>query len=192
VTAYLTKPLRQFELKEALLSAVGSTSLKAVPVPLVTRHALRESRKNLKVLLAEDNAVNRALAARLLEKRGHTVVPVENGREALEAVEKQSYDLILMDVQMPEMDGFEATTAIRARESGTGRRIPIVAMTAHALKGDRERCLAAGMDDYISKPIRAQELLDVILVVVGRQAGNNPDSREIGDAILLRETKVLK
>ena len=192
VTAYLTKPLRQFELKEALLSAVGSTSLKAAPVPLVTRHALRESRRNLKVLLAEDNAVNRALAARLLEKRGHTVVPVENGRKALEAVEKQSYDLILMDVQMPEMDGFEATAAIRARESGTGRRIPIVAMTAHALKGDRERCLAAGMDDYISKPIRAQELLDVIQVVVGRQAGKTPDSREIGDAILPRETKVLK
>jgi len=191
VTAYLTKPLRQFELKEALLSAVSSNSRQGAPVTLVTRHALRESRQNLKVLLAEDNAVNRALAARLLEKRGHTVVPVGNGREALEAVEKQSYDLILMDVQMPEMDGFEATAAIRALESGTGRRIPIVAMTAHALKGDRERCLAAGMDDYISKPIRAQELLDVIQVVVGRQGRNNLESREMEDAILPSEPKVL-
>ncbi len=192
VTAYLTKPLRQFELKEALLSAVSSSFGQGGPAALVTRHALRESRRNLKVLLAEDNAVNRALAARLLEKRGHTVVPVENGREALEAVEKQSYDLVLMDVQMPEMDGFEATAAIRARESGTGRRIPIVAMTAHALKGDRERCLAAGMDDYISKPIRAQELLDVIQAVVGRRKRNNLEPPEIEDAILPSEIKVLK
>jgi two-component system, sensor histidine kinase and response regulator len=128
-------------------------------MPLVTRHLLRERRRRVRVLLAEDNPINRMVAERLLKKRGHTVVAVGNGREALAAVIKESFDILLMDVQMPEMDGYEATAAIRAYEQTRGRRTPIIALTAHAMKGDRERCLAAGMDAYISKPIAAEELL---------------------------------
>ena len=114
------------------------------------------------MLLAEDNQVNQRLAARLLEKRGHRVSIAANGREALEALEKESYDLVLMDLQMPEMDGFEATSAIREKERKSGKHQTVVALTAHAMKGDRERCLAAGMDGYLSKPIRPQELDDVL------------------------------
>jgi CheY-like chemotaxis protein len=110
------------------------------------------------VLIAEDNAVNQRLVSRLLEKRGHQVVVAANGREALEAMERQSFDIVLMDLQMPELDGFEATAALRAREAGHGTHLPVIALTAHAMKGDRERCLAAGMDAYLSKPIRPQEL----------------------------------
>jgi PAS domain S-box-containing protein len=115
-----------------------------------------------RILLAEDNRVNQTLAARILEKRGHAVTLVENGREALRRLESESFDLVLMDVQMPEMDGFETTAAIRNREDATGRRVRVVAMTAHAIKGYRERCLAAGMDGYVSKPIRASELIEAV------------------------------
>jgi CheY-like chemotaxis protein len=114
------------------------------------------------VLLAEDNLVNRQLMMRLLEKRGHRVDTAANGREACEALHRQSYDVILMDVQMPEMTGLEATAAIRQVELGTGRHIPIIAMTAHAMNGDRERFLACGMDGYVSKPIVLKELIDVL------------------------------
>ena len=114
-----------------------------------------------KILLAEDNRINQRVAQRLLEKRGHTVVLAESGTEALKAWQKQSFDLILMDVQMPEMDGFEATAKIRNQEK-PGNHIPIIAMTAHALVGDRERCLAAGMDDYVSKPINSTDLFAAI------------------------------
>src|SRR5260370_29923203 len=117
---------------------------------------------SLRVLLAEDNPVNQRLASRLLEKRGHSVLVVANGLEALEAVEKERFDLVFMDVQMPVMDGFEATTAIRKREGASRIRLPIVALTAHAMKGDREKCLAGGMDGYLSKPIRPQELDEVL------------------------------
>lgn len=113
----------------------------------------------MKILLAEDNAVNRKLAITLLEKRGHTVIPTENGQEALVALEHENVDLILMDVQMPVMDGFEAIRAIRAKERCTGAHIPIIALTAHAMKGDREKCLGVGADDYVPKPIRTPELL---------------------------------
>ena len=114
------------------------------------------------MLLAEDNAVNQRLTVRLLENRGHRVVVAGNGREALETLEKETFDLVMMDVQMPEMDGLAATLAICEKEKGTGTRLAVVALTAHAMKGDRERCLAAGMDDYLSKPIRLPEL-DAIL-----------------------------
>jgi CheY-like chemotaxis protein len=111
-----------------------------------------------KVLLAEDNPVNQRLAVRLLEKRGHIVTVASNGREAVEALQREPFDVVLMDVQMPEMDGFEATAAIRGVEEVTGSHTFIVAMTAHAMKGDADRCLASGMDAYLSKPIRGPDL----------------------------------
>jgi CheY-like chemotaxis protein len=118
--------------------------------------------KNLRVLLAEDNVINQTIAVRVLEKRGHVVTVAQNGQAALHACETQSFDLILMDIQMPGMDGLEATAAIRKQEISTGAHLPIIAMTAHALKGDRERCIAAGMDGNVSKPIRTAELLAAI------------------------------
>jgi CheY-like chemotaxis protein len=118
----------------------------------------REAAESLRVLLAEDNAVNRKVATTLLEKRGHHVVVTSNGKEALAALQKDSYDLVLMDVQMPEMDGFEATRTIRGLELGTALHQQIIALTAHAMIGDRERCLEAGMDGYLTKPLRPQEL----------------------------------
>ncbi len=124
----------------------------------------------LQVLLAEDSLVNQKLAVGLLEKHGHTVVVANDGREAVAALETRNFDLVLMDVQMPEMDGFEATAAIRAREQQTGTHIPIIAMTAHAMKGDRERCLEAGMDDYVAKPIRAKQLFETIEALLGHAA----------------------
>src|SRR5439155_156321 len=122
------------------------------------RPVVATSRTPLHVLLAVDNAVNRKVAVRLLQKRGHTVVAVEDGRQAVRALDRERFDVVLMDVQMPEMDGFEATAAVRARERVQGGHVPIVALTAHAMKGDRERCLAAGMDAYVSKPIEAEDL----------------------------------
>jgi len=162
VAAYLTKPVRQGELLDAILTALGTRPIKEAPPVLVTRHSLRENSNHLRILLVEDNAVNQVLALRLLEKRGHTVAVAGNGKEALAALEKQSFDLVLMDVQMPEMDGFEATIAIREKEKTSGNHVPIIAMTAHAMVGDKERCLEAGMDDYISKPIRPEELNDFL------------------------------
>jgi CheY-like chemotaxis protein len=114
------------------------------------------------ILLAEDNLTNQKVALRILEKIGYPAEAVANGKEVLAALERNSYDLILMDVQMPEMDGFESTAAIRRKEKETGHHIPIIAMTAHAMKGDRERCFKAGMDDYISKPVQPKELIAVI------------------------------
>jgi CheY-like chemotaxis protein len=120
----------------------------------------------LRILLVEDDRVNQTVAIRLLEKRGHEVSLAENGAAALAAIEKQVPDCVLMDIHMPEMDGFRATAAIRAREVENGRHIPIVAMTANAMAGDKQKCLAAGMDGYISKPLRAHDLFSVIEQVV--------------------------
>ncbi|MFI5120846.1 MAG: response regulator [Thermoanaerobaculia bacterium] len=162
VAAYLTKPVRQSVLLEAIL-AVQDRVIRTVAAPaLITRHSLREGQRPLRVLLAEDSAVNQLLVVRLLEKRGHSVAVVANGKEALAALEKEDFDAVLMDVQMPEMDGFEATARIRKREEETGRHVPIVALTAHAMRGDRERCVRAGMDGYLSKPIRAAELIETL------------------------------
>ena len=126
---------------------------------------------SLHILLAEDSLVNQKLAVALLEGQGHTVTVVNNGKEAVAATAAQKFDLVLMDVQMPEMDGLEATEQIRAREQQTGTHLPIIAMTAHALKGDRERCLAAGMDDYVAKPIRAEELFQAIDAIFSDREG---------------------
>jgi two-component system, sensor histidine kinase and response regulator len=138
----------------------------------VTRHSLREARAGGQILLVEDNSVNQLVAKRLLEKRGHTVVVANNGREALAFLEAASFNgfaCVLMDVQMPEMDGFECTAVIRERERSTGRHLPIIAMTAHTMTGDAARCLAAGMDAYVSKPIQPDALFDVIAPYVNAQ-----------------------
>jgi len=164
VAAYLMKPIRQSELREAIARVLGAREQEGA-IPLITRYSLKDAHEpgtSLRVLLAEDNAVNQRLAVRLLEKRGHRVVLVSNGRDALAAMGKESYDLVLMDVQMPEMDGLEATRALREKEKKNGAHQTVIALTAHAMKGDREKCLAAGMDGYISKPIRPQELDDVL------------------------------
>src|SRR5262249_50905337 len=121
---------------------------------------------SLRILLAEDNIVNQRLVVRLLEKHGHTMIVASTGREVLAALAQQPIDLVLMDVQMPEMDGLEATAAIREQERQHGGHLPIIALTAHAMKGDQERCLASGMDDYISKPITAQALSTTIARVI--------------------------
>jgi PAS domain S-box-containing protein len=160
ISAYLTKPIQPSELLDAILNTLSAR----VDEPSQTQDVLspRYGRQAMKVLLAEDNAVNRTLATRLLEKHGHTVVVVENGRQALEALDRETVDLVLMDVQMPEMDGLEATAAIREKEKKTGSHVPIIALTAHAMKGDREKCLAAGTDDYLTKPIRTADLFAAI------------------------------
>jgi CheY-like chemotaxis protein len=144
-----------------MLRVTGSTRPEATRA-VVTEHMLREERRSLRILLAEDNPVNQLLASRLLQKQGHHVVTSATGREALERLDKERFDLVLMDVEMPEIDGFEATATIRRNEATTGARIPIIAMTAHALMGDRERCLAAGMDEYVSKPIQPKVLFEAI------------------------------
>ena len=161
ISAYLTKPVRQQELREAILKVLGLRQKAEEDRTLITRHTLAEARIHLHILLAEDNVINQQLTVRTLTKRGHEVTVVENGKLAVEALEKQSFDIVLMDVQMPEMDGLEATIAIRQREVSTGKHVPIIAITAHAMKGDRESCLAAGMDAYISKPVHIEELLQV-------------------------------
>jgi CheY-like chemotaxis protein len=162
IAAYLTKPIKQSELLNAILNimdrAAGASRAPAAPTHL----DLPECRRPLRILLAEDNAVNQRLAIRILEKRGHAVTVAGNGREALAALGREPFDVVLMDVQMPELDGFEATAVLREQEKSVGGHLPVVAMTAHAMKGDRERCLAAGMDDYVSKPLQAKELIRVV------------------------------
>jgi CheY-like chemotaxis protein len=160
----LLKPIRQSELREAIARVLGAPPQSGT-IPLITRFSLHDSRdasEVLNILVAEDNVVNQRLATLLLEKRGHRVTVASNGRQALESLEAGTYDLVFMDVQMPEMDGLEATAAIRENEISTGKHQPIIALTAHAMQRDQERCLAAGMDAYLTKPIRPQEL-NVIL-----------------------------
>ena len=162
ISAYLTKPIKQSELFDVIVSAI-SEPITEKPKP---RKKSRVRKSGLHVLLAEDNPVNQLVATRILEKLGHQVTVVSSGREALSAVQSGKFDLVAMDVQMPEMDGLEATVAIRRWERNAGTHIPIIAMTAHAMKGDRERCLEAGMDGYTSKPIRIKDLEQVISELV--------------------------
>jgi PAS domain S-box-containing protein len=164
ISACLMKPLKQSELLNTILDVLstkeGRRTRSTEAEPLEPSVAGVERR--LCILLAEDNAVNQRLAVRILEKRGHSVVVASNGKEALAALERESFDLVLMDVEMPEMGGFEATAHIRQREGEAGKHVPILALTAHAMKGDRERCLQAGMDGYVAKPIQARELYQAI------------------------------
>ena len=166
---------RQSILLDAILSVLAESNRPRERQVLVTRHTINEARRSLRILLAEDNAVNRQLVKALLGKRGHTAVTVVNGREAVAAVAHGAFDLVLMDVQMPEMDGLEATAAIRKAEKATGAHVPIVALTAHAMKGDREACLAAGMDEYLSKPVNATELFTLIESLTGLTVMAAPD-----------------
>jgi signal transduction histidine kinase/DNA-binding response OmpR family regulator len=182
ISAYLVKPIRQGELLSAIC-AVLQNAPQHHPDHLVTKHTLREERHRNRILLAEDNPVNQKLALRVLEKRGFEVTVVGDGRAAIDVLAKATFDVVLMDVQMPEMDGFQATAAIRNQEKSTGAHIPIVAMTAHALKGDQERCLAAGMDAYVSKPIRTAELFKIIEDQLNPEKAANKD-RELGASVL--------
>ncbi len=171
LSAYLTKPIKQSYLLDAIMLALGTGVHKpgaGGQAPFITRHSLSKARQQFHILLAEDNVINQKLAVRILERREHKVKVANNGAEALEWLEKDKFDLILMDVQMPKMDGYQATAAIREKEVGTDTHLPIVAMTAHAMKGDREKCLEAGMDDYISKPLKPYDLLKKIEYVVNR------------------------
>ncbi len=160
-SGYLLKPVKQHMLYESLVAVLGQKVEE--PPKLVTRHLLSEQKRSgQRLLLAEDNAINQKLAVVLLQKAGYSVDTVENGRQAVERSQQEAYNAILMDVQMPELDGFEATGQIRKKELKSGKHTPIIAMTAHALVGDRERCLEAGMDDYVSKPLEPQFLLAVL------------------------------
>ncbi len=161
VAAYLTKPISESELHEAVRRALGPQPL-AARRPAPARPAAAMSRRSLRVLVVEDNAVNRLLAVRMLDKMGHTVIAAAGAREALETLDAGPFDVVLMDVQMPDMDGFEATAMVRRMERESGGHVPIIAMTAYAMEGDRERCLAAGMDGYIAKPINRKDLADAL------------------------------
>jgi CheY-like chemotaxis protein len=164
--AHLLKPVRLFELLAALRQAVSPDSHEGKAQVSEVKPASSQFR----ILLAEDNLVNQRLAVRMLERMGHRAVVALTGQEALNALRTEKFDLVLMDVQMPEMDGFAATREIRRSEQGRQKHIPVIAMTAHAMKGDRETCLEAGMDDYIAKPVNREELRQVIeRVMKGKQ-----------------------
>ena len=168
ISAYLTKPIRQSELLDAIQLAMGAAKDADDESPrVITRHTVRENRRRLQILLAEDNPVNQKLAERMLSKAGCDVTVVGDGQAAVQASAAERFDLVFMDIQMPKMSGLEAVAAIREREQTSGGHVPIVAMTAHAMRGDRQRCLDVGMDEYISKPIDARRLGEVMEKVLG-------------------------
>ena len=169
ISAYLIKPIKQSDLLDAIMLALGTSKVQKDNVPLITRHSLRESRRHLNILLAEDNIINQKVAVHILEKQGHNVMVAPDGKKALEAWKKHDFDLILMDIQMPSLDGLEATARIREQEKKNNTYIPIVAMTAHAMKGDRERCIEGGMDDYVSKPLKPEELIKALERVITKK-----------------------
>jgi CheY-like chemotaxis protein len=164
--AYLTKPVKPSQLYDCLATVLGRHGQQTPPQPaaLITRHSLAEERRRQgRILIVEDNAVNQRVAQRLLERLGYRAEVVGNGLEAVKALELAPYDVVLMDVQMPEMDGFEATRVIRDPQSAVrDHEVPIIAMTAHAMKGDREKCIEAGMDDYVAKPVGSAALAEAI------------------------------
>jgi signal transduction histidine kinase/DNA-binding response OmpR family regulator len=177
--AYLTKPIKQSELQNTILTSLGAAPRETELASATRREMVTPSLRPLRILVVEDSLVNQTLAVRLLETRGHTVVVASTGIEALATIEQQPFDVVLMDVQMPEMDGFEATAAIRTQEQTTGTHLPIVAMTAHVMQGDRERCLEAGMDAYVAKPIQARALFEAIARLVSDVI--NPESEPLRD-----------
>jgi PAS domain S-box-containing protein len=191
--AALTKPVKQSELWDAIVTALHVPSLRKVR-PSERHGRGGEARQPLRILVAEDNPVNQQLAVHLLERRGHSVIVAENGRQALSAIEKHKFDLVLMDVQMPEMGGLEATRAIREKEETTGAHVAIVAMTAHAMQGDRERCLEAGMDGYLAKPLDPKTFLQTVegtvsSPAVDQRGGDTAESKGTaldGPALLAR------
>ncbi|MEO7998889.1 MAG: response regulator, partial [Gemmatimonadaceae bacterium] len=178
VASYLTKPVRQSVLLEAVLEILSISGEQRTMTQPVAPEDMVQEPVGLRVLVAEDNAVNRRVVESILKKRGHTVVLVENGLLAVEAVQNGTFDVVLMDVQMPDMDGHEATAAIRKFEKDSGQHVPIIALTAHAMTGDREECLAVGMDGYLSKPVHAVELFAAIGELV-KVSGVRPPSDEI-------------
>lgn len=190
VAGYLMKPIKQSELFDVIVTAMGE------PVRKVAKERRRRSQHKLRILLAEDNAVNQKLESRLLEKLGHTVTVVSDGREAVSAVENGRFDLLVMDVQMPEMDGLQAASIIRGRETLSGPHIPILALTAHAATEDRNRCLAAGMNGYVSKPVSMADLDRAILELLPGSArsgkvGGAGRSRPAGSVKTIDERELL-
>jgi CheY-like chemotaxis protein len=183
LAAHLTKPVSPRDLRQLICGVLGGRAEEPALREPVTEGLRGEVRAatGRKILLAEDNPVNQLVAVRLLERRGHQVTVAADGREAVAAVERERFDLVLMDVQMPEMDGFEATTTIRRAETGTGRHLPIFAMTAHAMKGDEEQCRIAGMDGYLPKPIRAPDLYAVVEGCT-TTAGRESDTGAVAEA----------
>ncbi len=180
--AYLTKPVKEGKLHDCLATVMGISRDKTEPGPIITRFSITESQKRkVRILLADDNAVNRKVGTKILEKLGYRADTVTNGHEVLEALKLKDYDLILMDCQMPEMDGYETTGIIRERESDEGKHnhIPVIAMTANALKGDRDKCLKAGMDDYITKPVNPRDLAKMIERFIKAGASSEPDEKRV-------------
>ncbi len=215
ISGYLPKPIKQSDLFDAIMMTMG---LRSEEMPtVITRHKVYEARESFNILLAEDNLINQTLAIKLLETRGHRVTLASNGKEAVAAFKNGDFDLILMDIQMPKMDGFEATREIRkiedrsqnsedrkqeeplrvasyelrvkdekpestepaTRNPQRATRIPIIAMTAHAMTGDREKCIDAGMDDYVSKPIKPETLFSVINKVVRQSLSEKEPKRTL-------------
>ena len=182
VAAALSKPVKQSELWDAIVTALnvpGQQKTRGASPSAAARTRAR-ARRPLRVLLAEDNPVNQEVALRLLERRGHSVIVAENGKQALTAIERHKFDLVLMDVQMPEMGGLEATQLIREKEKSTGEHLPILAMTAHAMQGDRERCIAAGMDGYLAKPIDPKSFLQTVEGISQRATRSETTPQEAG------------
>ncbi len=177
--AYLSKPVKQSELFDAILTLFGTAS--SLPPPVLDRSA-QTTQRSLRILVAEDNATNQKLVTTMLEQLGHSVVVAPNGLEAVTRTGDERFDIVLMDVQMPEMGGLEATLAIRMREESTGVHVPIVAMTAHAMSGDRERCIEAGMDGYLSKPLRLDELAATVDGISGR-SGTTVTAQPASDVV---------
>ena len=183
IRAGITKPVRPSDLLEAIIAALDIATARKISSPAVTEDPPVKEVRPLRILVAEDTPFNQKFIIRLLGRRGHRVFIAENGIRAIEALKTDTFDLVLMDVQMPEMDGFEATMEIRKLEKRTGQHIPIIAMTAHSMKGDREECIRAGMDDYVSKPVSSDALFKAIQSLIpgreGDAGGNESDAPKV-------------
>jgi CheY-like chemotaxis protein len=185
IAATLTKPVRQSHLYNCLMTVMGAAAELTVVSPVTHRQEDAQIPLHVRVLVAEDNVINQKVAVRLLEKLGCRIDVAANGQEAVTMLAQFAYDVVLMDCQMPEMDGFAATAAIRQREASTGRHVPIIAMTANAMQGDREDCLAAGMDDYVSKPVSFDSLVAMVRKWAPPQAdrmvgSSSDDNQQVG------------